>query len=62
MTIYLPNTALHETGAEVDEFIDVSIPDPPPPPDPPHDRPLGAAVRPRLDPSTTSTDPSRAEE
>jgi len=32
MTIYLPNPLLHETGAEIDEFIDVLVPDPPPPP------------------------------
>jgi hypothetical protein len=31
MTIYLPNTGRHETGAEVDEFMDVLILDPPPP-------------------------------
>ena len=34
MTIYLPNPLLHETGAEIDEFIDVLLPDPPPPPAP----------------------------
>ena len=34
MTIYLPNPLLHETGAEIDEFIDVLVPDPPPPPIP----------------------------
>jgi hypothetical protein len=31
MTIYLPNPLLHETGAEIDEFMDVLVPDPPPP-------------------------------
>jgi hypothetical protein len=35
MTIYLPNVLLHETGAEIDEFMDVLVPDPPPPPAPP---------------------------
>jgi hypothetical protein len=34
MTIYLPNPVLHETGAEIDEFVDVLLPDPPPPPAP----------------------------
>ena len=34
MTIYLPNPLLHETGAEIDEFIDVLVTDPPPPPTP----------------------------
>ena len=34
MTIYLPNPLLHETGAEVDEFSDVLLPDPPLPPVP----------------------------
>ncbi len=34
MTIYLPNPLLHETGAEIEEFIDALVPDPPPPPAP----------------------------
>jgi hypothetical protein len=34
MTIYLPNPLLHETGAEIEEFIDAMVPDPPPPPAP----------------------------
>jgi hypothetical protein len=34
MTMYLPITELNETGAEVDEFLDVSISDQPPRPGP----------------------------
>jgi adenylate kinase len=30
MTFYLPNPVLHETGAEIDEFVDALAPDPPP--------------------------------
>lgn len=36
MTLYLPNTALHETGGGVDEFVDMVL-DPPLPPPPAHD-------------------------
>jgi hypothetical protein len=46
MTMYLPNPLVHATGAEIEEFVDVLVPDPPLPPVPSRTSALSSPVDP----------------
>ena len=59
MTMYLPNPLVHATGAEIEEFADVLVPDPPLPPVPSR---TSASLRPSKPTSRRTSSPTHCSE